>query len=130
MEGLVQRILIIDDNVDAAQTLGALLQMMDDKDVHIANDGAHGLAMANELHPDVVLLDLLMPGMDGFEVARRLRQESWAANVFLVALSGWAQDSDQRKSREAGFDQHLSKPVELDTLEQVLRDPPVRQRAH
>lgn len=94
--------------------------------VHVAYDGVQALAMANEVRPEVILLDIGMPKMDGFECARSIRAEPWATATFLIALTGWGQDEDKRRTLEAGFDRHLTKPVDPATLAEVLRSSPAR----
>jgi signal transduction histidine kinase len=105
-----RRILIADDNHDAAESLATLLGMRG-HDVRMAHDGEAALAMAKAFKPDVVLLDLGMPKMDGFETARRIRRLTWGKRARLVALTGWGQQQDRRRTTEAGFDAHLVKPV-------------------
>ena len=94
-------------------------------EARLAANGAEGIHLARQFHPEVVLLDLGLPGMDGFEVARRLRAEPDLGGVHLVAITGYGQEEDRRRSREAGMDRHLTKPVDPDTLrallEQLLR---------
>jgi CheY-like chemotaxis protein len=114
------RILIVDDNTDAAETLCMLMKSLGQREVHTASNGSQALATAHSLHPDIVLLDLMMPEMDGFEVARRLRREVWAKDLMLIALSGWGQDEHRRRAREAGFDRHVTKPADLAALQSVL----------
>jgi signal transduction histidine kinase/integral membrane sensor domain MASE1/ActR/RegA family two-component response regulator len=113
------RVLIVEDNVDSADSLAHLLRRRG-HETHIARDGNQGLASARALRPDVVLLDIGLPGLDGFEVARHLREEADAEGLLLVALSGYGQESDRRRAREAGFDHHLVKPVDLEALGAVL----------
>ncbi len=119
------RILVVDDNVDAADSLGVLLQSLG-ANVQTVHDGLSALEAVTTFHPSVVLLDIGMPGMDGFELARRARQQQGADRVTLIALSGWGQEEEQRRSREAGIDHHLIKPVELGALEQLLASLPSR----
>ena len=115
------RVLIVDDNLDAAETLRLLMKSMGGKDVRTASSGPEALLAAAQLHPDIVLLDLSMPGMDGFEVARRMRAEPWGRTALLVALTGWGQDQHRRRSIEAGFDRHMTKPADVETLRAVLQ---------
>jgi signal transduction histidine kinase/CheY-like chemotaxis protein len=115
----MQRILIVDDNRDAANTLGALLQLIG-ADVRVAYDGETALEAVPGFRPSVVLLDLGMPGMDGYEVARRIRAEPAARDTTLIALTGWGEASDRERSREAGFRHHLVKPVDLNAMQAVL----------
>jgi CheY-like chemotaxis protein/two-component sensor histidine kinase len=114
-----RRILIVDDNVEAALTLAELLAL-EGHETHVAHDGPSAVDAARRLNPDVAILDLGLPGFDGLEAARRLRAEPDLRGLFLVALSGWVQPVDRARSREAGFDHHLAKPVQLKSLELVL----------
>jgi PAS domain S-box-containing protein len=114
-----QRILVVDDNRDAADTLGLLLEA-DGAEVRVVYDGRAALAMAESFTPSSVMLDIGMPGMDGYEVARRLRQDERFANMRIVALTGWGQDSDRRQTRNRGFTHHLTKPVSLEDLYKIL----------
>jgi PAS domain S-box-containing protein len=114
-----RRVLVVDDNRDAADSLAVLLRLMG-QDVCVAYDGPSALAQAQEFRPALVLLDIGMPGMDGYEVARRLRQQPELGNVVVAALTGWGQEGDRRRSAEAGFDRHLVKPVDPAALEALL----------
>jgi len=114
-----RRVLVVDDNADAADTMAILLQVWG-HDVHVARDGPTALAVAAESRPEVVLLDIGLPGMTGYEVAQRLREI--AADAVLVAMTGYGQDEDRRTSREAGFALHLVKPVRPDVLQKVFAD--------
>jgi signal transduction histidine kinase/CheY-like chemotaxis protein len=115
-----QRILVVDDNHDAADTLALLLES-DGAEVRVAYDGRAALAAAEAFLPSTVLLDIGMPGMDGWEVARRLRQDERYSGMRIIALTGWGQDSDRRQTRNRGFSHHLTKPVSLEDLHQLLR---------
>ena len=117
-----RRILVVDDNVDAAESLAVMLRL-EGHEVRVACDGPAALAAAQAEAPEMVVLDLGMPGMDGFEVARRLRSQPGVDGVLLVALTGWAQEEDRRRCYEAGFDGHLPKPLEWDALRQFLAHP-------
>jgi CheY-like chemotaxis protein len=114
------RILVVDDNVDAANSLARLLTRAYGQEVRVAHDGPGALAAAGEFHPEVILLDIGMPGMDGYEVARRFRRRPETDRTLLVALTGWGQASDRQRSREAGFDHHLVKPVDPQDLRRLL----------
>jgi signal transduction histidine kinase len=114
-----RRILIVDDNVDAALTLAELLTL-EGHETHVAHDGPSAVDAARRLSPDVAILDIGLPGFDGLEVARRLRAEPALKGLLLVALSGWVHPDDRARSREAGFDHHLAKPLRLESLEAVL----------
>ncbi|MBI3864831.1 MAG: PAS domain S-box protein, partial [Planctomycetia bacterium] len=118
-----QRILIVDDNRDSALSLGMLLRILG-SDVETAQDGRSALRAFETFRPSVVLLDIGMPDMNGFEVARHMRDLSPSQDVTLVALTGWGQEEDRRRTREAGFDHHLVKPVNLDELQMLLADGP------
>jgi len=115
------RILVVDDNRDAAESLATLLKLSGHT-VDIANDGLLALASAEKLQPDVIFMDIGMPRLNGFDAARRIRETAWGKSMTLVAISGWGQDSDRAKSKDAGFDIHLVKPVEFSALEQILGD--------
>ena len=114
------RLLVIDDNRDAAETLAMLLRVQG-HDVRVAFSGQAALEIVKDDVPDIVFLDIGMPDMDGYEVARRLRQLDGFEQVLLVALTGWGQQEDRRRSAESGFDHHLVKPPEPDALERLIR---------
>ena len=116
---LRRRVLVVEDNVDSAETLGMLLEMIGDE-VTCVNDGVSALSAIQSFRPKVVLLDIGMPGMDGYEVARRARQMPEGKELALIALTGWGAREDRRRAKEAGFDHHLVKPVTLETLEALL----------
>ncbi len=117
--GLRQRILVVDDNVDAAESLGTMLAYSG-HDVRVAHGGAEALTAAREFAPNVMILDLGMPEMDGYAVARAVRADPRFASVRLIALSGYGQPDDRRRSADVGFDEHLVKPVEHDVLNAAL----------
>jgi CheY-like chemotaxis protein len=114
-----RRVLVVDDNVDAAELLGEVLEL-DGHQVSVVHDGRAALERMETFAPEVVFLDIGLPGLDGYEVARRLRRRPGGAAVRLVALTGYGQASDRQRSREAGFDTHLVKPVELDTVRALV----------
>ncbi len=114
------RVLVADDNVDAADTLAMLLEL-EGCEVHVAHDGLHAFELAGRLRPATAFLDIGMPGMDGYQLAARLRGEAWGRGMFLVATTGWGQDEDRRRSMKAGFDQHLTKPVDPEAVGRLLR---------
>ena len=118
-EPVKRRILLADDNSDALESLATLLQL-GGHDVVTASNGALALECAERHKPEVMLLDIGMPMLDGYEVARRVRVQPWGRQITLVALTGWGQDSDRRRSREAGFDSHLVKPLDIDKLTELL----------
>lgn len=117
-----RRILVVDDNRDAATALNMLLQSFGHTTA-TAYDGAQAVHVAEEFRPDIVLMDLGMPHMDGYEAARRIRESSWGQTMVLVALSGWGQEDDRRKAREAGFNHHFTKPVDIDVVLSLLALP-------
>jgi CheY-like chemotaxis protein len=112
----------VDDNRDAAESIGDLLRHMG-HDVHMAHDGLEGVQAAASFRPSVILLDIGLPKMNGFEAARHIRSQVGGGDVTLIALSGWGQEEDKRRATEAGFDSHLTKPVDLSHLEGALRKP-------
>ena len=114
-----RRILVVDDNVDAAMSLAMMLKLMGN-DAKTAHDGLEALDVAGAFRPDLILLDIGMPRLNGHETAKRIREQPWGKGVMLVALTGWGQDEDRRKSDEAGFDSHMVKPVEPAALEKLL----------
>jgi len=115
------KVLIVDDNVDSAQTSLWMLDLIGHK-ATVAHEGMSALEIAHDLQPDVVLLDIGMPGMDGYEVCRQLRQMPEMKNKTVIAQTGWGQESDRQKAFAAGFDHHITKPVSLDLLTQLLAD--------
>src|SRR5262249_36931089 len=118
VEGRI-KVLAVDDNHDGANTLRLLLELLG-AEVRVEYDGPRALAAFGEFHPEVVLLDIGMPGMDGLEVARRLRQRPDSRDTMLIAFTGWGQEKDRRDSEAAGFDHHLIKPVDIDALQGFL----------
>ena len=114
-----RRILVADDNVDAAESLALLLQMMGHK-VHTVHDGLAAVEAAAAFRPDIVLLDIGMPKLNGYDAARQIRGQPWGTGVLLVALTGWGQEEDKRRSQEEGFDHHLVKPVDPSALQELL----------
>ncbi|MGH7907158.1 MAG: response regulator [Candidatus Binataceae bacterium] len=113
------RLLIVDDNEDTTDTAAELFTLWD-HDVQIAHSGSEALNAAAKDPPDAVLLDIGLPGMDGYEVARHLRQDPRLRNVIVIGISGYGQEKDRQLSREAGFDLHLIKPVDLEKLNGLL----------
>ena len=118
-----QRILVVDDNLDGADMLATMLNLSG-YETRTANDGPNALETAREFAPKVVFLDLGMPGMDGFEVARRMRADKQLSSAVLIALTGWGSADDKRKTKEAGFDYHLTKPVDSSAVYSLLADLP------
>ena len=109
------RILVADDNRDAADSLSMLLELAG-HEVRVAHLGRAALSLAQAFRPDVALLDIGMPDLSGYEVAQALRRESWGKGMQLIALTGWGQEKDRQRALEAGFDEHLTKPVDPDQL--------------
>ncbi|MET0388782.1 MAG: ATP-binding protein [Polyangiales bacterium] len=123
-----RRVLVIEDNADAANTLSSALGAIG-HEVTVAYDGPSSLVQARELKPDVVLCDIGLPGMDGYEVARAFRADDRLRSSFMIALSGYALPEDRRRSLEAGFDKHVSKPPSMKDLHQVIAAAPLRERS-
>ena len=113
------RILVVDDNRDGADSLAMLLRIMGN-DTRTAYDGQEGVEVAGEFRPDVVLLDIGLPKLNGYEACRRIREQPWGKSVVLIALTGWGQEEDRRRSHEAGFDHHMVKPVDPQELMKLL----------
>ena len=112
------RILVVDDSIDSAETLGELLKIWG-HDVRLAHDGPGAVAAARDYRPEVVLLDIGLPGMDGFAVAAQLREEGIGGRM-LVALTGYGEQHHRDRAHEVGFDHHLVKPIDPDTLQKLL----------
>jgi CheY-like chemotaxis protein len=118
-----RRVLVVDDNHDAATTLALLLKLTGNE-AHTRFDGQAGVEAADSLRPQVVILDISMPGMDGYQACRFIRAQSWGKAMLLIALSGYGQADDVQRSIEAGFDTHLVKPVDLALLKALLASAP------
>jgi CheY-like chemotaxis protein len=114
-----RRILVVDDNQDSADSIATLLQMSGHK-TFLAHDGLAAVEAAERLRPEVILLDLGLPKIGGIDACRRIRSHAWGKGMVIVALTGWGQENDRRKTREAGFDAHLVKPVDYGELLQLL----------
>lgn len=114
------RILVVDDNVDSAESWGILLELLG-HEIRIAHDGPTALETARDFRPDVVLQDIGMPGMNGYDVARRMRDDPSTAGAMLVAITGYGRDEDRRDARDAGFDHHLTKPADLKVVDELMR---------
>jgi len=123
-----RKLLIVDDNRDAAESLAMLLEMAG-HDVRVAYLGRTALSFAQTFRPDVALLDIGMPDLSGYEVARGLRQQPWAAGLQLIAITGWGQDEDRRRAAEAGFDNHLTKPIDPQQLERLIGNRAARDQS-
>ncbi len=116
------RILVVDDNADVARGLSTLLRLLN-HEVWVAYDGPSGLEAARGHRPDVVLLDIGLPGMDGYQVAEQLRREDFGKDLVLIAVTGYGHDEDRQRARSAGFDQFVTKPVDYATLLALLPAP-------
>src|SRR5688572_30739245 len=114
-----QRVLLVDDNVDSTEPLSLLLQAKG-HDTRVAVEGEGAISVADDFQPNCVVLDLGLPGMDGYEVARRLRERPYGTAMVLVALTGWAGKEVRTKAAAAGFDYHLVKPVNWEELERIV----------
>jgi CheY-like chemotaxis protein len=114
-----RRIVIADDNQDMADSLKVLLEL-DGHVVHATQDGEGAVALARRVQPDYVLLDIGMPKLNGYEVARHIRMQPWGREMRLVAITGWGQPEDRARAMQAGFDYHLTKPVPLEDLADIL----------
>jgi CheY-like chemotaxis protein len=113
------RVLVVDDNGDSAESLAMLLSLSG-HETHVARSGPDALTRADALRPDAILLDLGLPGLNGYEVCRRLRAGAWAGAIPIIAITGWGQAEDRQRSKDAGFDGHLVKPVVLADLKALL----------
>jgi CheY-like chemotaxis protein len=118
-ESVSRRVLVVDDNQDSAETIAMLIELWGHQ-ARIVHNGPAALTEAPDWRPEVVLLDIGLPGIDGYEVARRLRQEPVMAGALLIAMTGYGQERDRRMSSEAGFDHHLVKPVDPAVLQKLL----------
>ena len=118
-----RRVLIVDDNRDAAEWLATLLSLSG-HETHIALDGDQAVKAAERLLPDAILLDIGLPRIDGYEVCRRIREQPWGRGLMIVALTGWGQEEDRQKSKEAGFNTHLVKPVDDEVIMNLLASLP------
>jgi CheY-like chemotaxis protein len=123
-----RRILIVDDNEDGAESLAMLLQF-GGHETHMAHDGLEAIEATERLRPDAVLLDIGLPGLNGYEVCKRIRTEPWGKEIVLVALTGWGQEEDRHRSRDAGFNAHMVKPVDHDLLLKLLASLPSEKHA-
>lgn len=115
------RILVVDDNPDAALSLAMMLSIMG-HETRTAHDGESAVEAAESFLPEVVLLDIGLPKLNGYEVAQRIRQHAWGASMFLIAVTGWGQDEDRQRASEVGLNVHMVKPVEAAALERLLAE--------
>ncbi len=116
-----RRILVVDDNLDSAESMSLLLEISG-HDVRTAHDGVAAVETASSFRPEIVLLDIGLPKLNGYEAARKIRSEDWGKSMYLMALTGWGQDKDRERSKEAGFDCHLVKPIDPVELMKRLAD--------
>ncbi len=121
VEPVRRRVLIVDDNNDSARSLARVIGRIGGHEVRTAHDGREGIELVESFQPDIVILDIGLPGMNGYEVARRLRALPGGDRLFLVAMTGYGQEEDRRRSRDAGFDRHLVKPVAVEALSELFR---------
>jgi CheY-like chemotaxis protein len=119
-----RRVLVVDDNPDALKSLFLLVSLMG-HDVRQARDGLEAIEAAERFRPEVIFMDLGMPKLNGYEAARRIREESWGQELLIVATTGWGQEDDRRRTKAAGFDQHLVKPVLAGHVHELLAAPPI-----
>lgn len=113
------KILVVDDNHDSALSMAMMLSIMG-HETRTAHDGEAAVSTAETFRPQVVLLDIGLPKLNGYEVAQRIRQQEWGNSMYLIAVTGWGQDEDRHRSEEVGLDLHMVKPVEAAALERVL----------
>jgi CheY-like chemotaxis protein len=113
-----KRILVVDDNVDAAESAGEILRLLGNE-VSVVHDGLAAVLAVDQWRPEVMLLDIGLPGIDGYEVAKRVRQSDHGKALMLIALTGWGQDQDKQRTSDSGFDQHWVKPVGIDKLREL-----------
>lgn len=113
-------ILVVDDNVDAVESLEMVLRLAGHT-VHTAYTGEEALVVAEAVRPEVILLDIGLPGISGHDVARVLRAKAWGKAPRIIAITGWSQAEDRRRSAEAGIDLHLTKPVDMEVLERAIK---------
>ena len=117
------KILVVDDNHDSALSLAMMLSIMG-HDTRTAHDGESAVEAAESFLPEVVLLDIGLPKLNGYEVAQRIREQPWGSSMFLIAVTGWGQEEDRQRSSEVGLNVHMVKPVEPAVLEKLLADLP------
>ncbi len=116
-----RRILIVDDNIDILMSMEILLDVMG-YIVETESNGLEAIETARTFYPDLILMDIGMPQLNGYAVAKEIRKQSWGEKIFIVALTGWGQEQDKQDAKEAGFDFHITKPIKMDRLEKLLAD--------
>jgi CheY-like chemotaxis protein len=122
-ESAARRILIVEDNQDSALSLKMLLEVLGHV-VDVVHDGEEAIASAAALRPNVILMDIGLPGLSGYDAARRIRSDCKGSPLVIIALTGWGQEEDRRRSADAGIDHHLVKPLDLAKLRQILASAP------
>lgn len=115
------RVLVVDDNRDGADSLALTLRLLGD-DVRTAYDGGEAVELAEQFRPELILMDFGMPRMSGLDATRRIREQAWGRDIMIIALTGWGQENDRERSREAGCNGHLVKPVHLPDREQMFAE--------
>ncbi len=119
--GSQRRILVVDDNEDSAASMATMLQLLGNE-VRAAYDGVEAVELAEKFRPRVILMDIGMPRVNGYEATRQIREQPWGRDIVVIALTGWGQEVDRARSKEAGCDGHLVKPVDLAALEKLMVD--------
>jgi CheY-like chemotaxis protein len=117
--GLKRRILVVDDNLDSADSMAMMLQLLENE-VRTAHNGFEAVELAEQFRPQLILMDVGMPKLNGYDATRRIRERPWGRDIAIIALTGWGQEVDRAKSKEAGCDGHLVKPVSPQDLEKLL----------
>jgi CheY-like chemotaxis protein len=120
---ILRKILVVDDNRDSVESLAMLLKMLG-HETYLAYDGLEAVQTAERIRPELILLDIGLPKLNGYEVCRKIREQEWSQATVIVALSGWGQEADRRKSEEAGFNHHMVKPLDYNLLMDVLAELP------
>ena len=121
LRGAKRRILVVDDNRDSADSMAMMLNLLGNE-IATARDGVEAVEQAEAFRPQVILMDVGMPRLNGYDATRRIREQSWGREVSIIALTGWGQEGDRERSREAGCDGHLVKPVNLADLQRKLAE--------
>jgi CheY-like chemotaxis protein/two-component sensor histidine kinase len=122
-----RRILIVDDSRDGAACLGMMLSLQG-HDTRTAHDGQEAIELAEAFRPEVILLDIGLPRLNGYDACRRIREQPWSKDTFMIAVTGWGQEDDRLRSQEAGFDRHMVKPIDPEALQQLLADSSLPER--
>jgi len=115
-----KRVMVVDDSVNAAQVMGWMFELIHGHEVQLAHDGASSIAIAMKFRPHLIMLDIGMPGMTGYEICRAMRQEPVLKDTIIVAQTGWGEKKHRQRTKEAGFDNHLVKPVTLEDIQEIL----------